>query len=401
MSTPTDLLLHVLTTSEGRNDPFPIYRQLLRGDRIFRAEPLGMWCVSRFDECREVLRSTSFGKGEGQQHLRFPDGSVRERAAGTPSILRLNPPDHTRIRGLVSRAFTPKRMQELRPSIEALTDELLDDLGAPGDEVDLISKFAFQLPVRVIAAMLGVPDEDRDWFRPRTAALVRSLEPAISVDEFDASRAAYSEVYRYMGELINDKRAAPGDDLLSALIAVEAEGDRLSEDELISNAILMFTAGFETTTNLIGNGVAALLAHPAQQQAVADDPSLWATAVEEILRFDGPVQLDGRIALEDTAIAGQPIAAGDMVTTLLGAANRDRLANHDPDTFDVSRSDIAILSFASGIHFCLGASLARLEGEVALGRLFGRFPDLQPGRIQPQRNDAITIRGYTSLPVRL
>ncbi len=389
-------------SEDGRRDPYPLYHELRSQAPVFRDDFTGSWFVSTFADCRAVLRDPTYIKGDRPDVLTLADGSTRERPANrTESMLFLNPPDHTRIRGLVSRAFTPRRIENLRPAIERLTNELLDDLGSPGDEVDLIGRFAFQLPVRVIAAMIGVPDEDRDWFRPRTADLVRSLEPTSTGADFDAAATSYGEIHAYMVELVAAKRNKPGHDLLSVLIEAEEAGDRLSEAELISNTILMFTAGFETTTNLIGNGVVGLVHHPAQLAALIADPSLWPNAIEELLRWDGPVQLDARQANVDVVLGGQDIPAGSQIVTLLGAANRDPASVADPDALVVSRAEVPILSFASGIHFCLGAALARIEGQVALQRLFERFPHLRLGPGPPVHNQAITIRGMSALPVTL
>lgn len=400
-ASPSDLVFRILASDEGRNDPYPLYRELRDTAPIFHDDNLDFWYLTRFEDCRTVLRSNSFGKSPRHERVSFVDGQVREpNPDDVPSMLFQNPPDHTRIRGLVSRAFTPRRMEEMRPQVKALTDELLDEMGGD-DVVDLIDRFAFQLPVRVIAALVGVPSEDRDWFRPRTADLVRTLEPTATADEWDAAEKSGREITEYMKDLVAEKRRNPGDDLLTSLVEVEAEGDRLTEGEMISNTVLMFTAGFETTTNLIGNGVLALLHHPDARRQLRERPELWPNAVEEMLRWDGPVQLDGRLCFEDTEIAGETIEAGSQVLTLIGAANRDPESVERPDEFDITRDDIPIMSFASGIHYCLGAALARLEGQVAMQRLFERYPDLEMAVDAPSRKAALTIRGLDHLPVRL
>lgn len=401
MADPSELVFKILASEEGRKDPYPLYDELRSTAPVFQDSTFGFWYLSRFDDCREVLRHPSFGKSEENERTSFVDGSVRERSADDqPSMLFQNPPDHTRIRKLVSRAFTPRRMAQLQPSVAALTDELLDDFGGPGDEVDLIDKLGFQLPIRVIAAMVGIPEADRDWFRPRTASLVRTLEPTVTPEEWEVADAAYVEVDRYIRDLVAKKRTSPGDDLLSDLIQVEEAGDRLSEEELISNTILMFSAGFETTTNLIGNGVLAILENRHQLDVLRDQPAQWPTAIDEMLRFDGPVQLDVRTCLEPAEVAGQAFEPGTQIMTLLGAANRDPAAIERPNEFDVTRDEVPLLSFASGIHFCLGAALARMEGLVSISKLFERFPDVDLAET-PTRKAALTIRGFDSLLLRL
>jgi cytochrome P450 len=410
-------LVALLATPEGRADPYPHYARIREHAPLFRST-LGSWVVTRFADCQHVLRAPQFGKGADQ------DATARMRTArwGIPadeiaefqefferrqSILTLNPPDHTRLRGLVSRAFTPSTVEALRPHVVMLCDHLLDtlaELADGGECVDVMRELAFPLPVAVIGELLGVPVADRMQFQALVRAATRILEPMSDVADLRGARRARISMEHYFEELIAERRRHPADDLLSELIAVSDGSDRLTQDEVISTAILLFAAGFETTTNLIGNGLLALLCHPDQQarlRSAVDDPSTVQRAVEELLRWDSPVQLDGRMALRDVEIQGQPIAPGDQVMTLLGAANRDPRRFRDPETLDLGRDEGPPMSFGSGIHFCLGAALARLEGQVCFGRLLTRFTDIELGDEGIAHRDSITLRGLARLPVRL
>ncbi len=324
------------------------------------------------------MRDPRFGKGEpgpiwqqydmteAQWHERFEDFTKQ-----TSSMLGMDPPDHTRLRRLVAKAFTPKTVEKLRPSIERLTDELLDR--CVGD-VDVIAVLAVAVPMSVIGEMLGVPVSMRDELQPHIRAAVATLELNPTLEQLDAAAIAATEAANRFDELIAERRQAPTDDLLSELVHVEEQGDQLSHAELISTIMLIFGAGFETTTNLIGNGLLALLDHPAELQRLRDDPSLMPTAIEELLRWDSPVQMDGRKAFEDVELHGVEVKAGGEVITLLGAANRDPRAFDDPERFDVGRNGAQPMSFGAGIHFCLGAPLARAEGRVVFERLLAPVP---------------------------
>lgn len=315
-------------------------------------------------------------------------------------MLFLNPPDHTRIRSLVSRAFTPRRVEGMRASITTLTDETLDRVADSGGG-DLMDLLAFPLPANVISELVGVPRVDRDWLRPLVADLSATLEPLTSEEVRLRAAESGAEVRHYLNELIAARRADPRDDLLSGLIAASDGEDRLSQEEVVVTTLLIYAAGFETTTNLLGNMVLTLLRHPDQLTRVRTEPSLVPTAVEEVLRFESPVQLDGRTAMEPAEVAGRRIDEGQGVMTLLGAANRDPAAVRDPDVFDVGRSDVPLLSFGSGIHYCLGASLARLEGQIVLSRMLDRFVRWELLEPEPPWRDRLTLRGLERLPVAL
>jgi cytochrome P450 len=362
--------------------------------------------LSRYADCKAVLASHEFGKGERDRArglLEDDDEAAQyaELQSRTRPMLFLNPPDHTRIRGLVSRAFTPRRIDALRPTIERMVADVLDPI-AGGGEVDLLDVLAFPLPVAVIGALVGVPAEDHDWFRTRVRDGAATLELSADAGVLRRGAVALAEMGEYFVDLIEVRKADPQDDLLSALIAAEDDGDRLTRDELISNVILLFAAGFETTTNLIGNGTVALTQHPDQLRRLRDDRRLLPGAVEEVLRYDSPVQLDARTALVDTTLPdGTAVAAGETAVTLLGAANRDPARFADPDRFDVERADNAPLSFAWGIHHCIGAGLARAEGAVAFGALLDRFDGIEVLDDPPRWRPGLTLRGLERLPVRL
>ncbi|MDN3353922.1 cytochrome P450 [Actinomadura sp. DC4] len=375
---------------EFRADPYAHYRDLRAGGPLQRT-PAGLWVSPSFAVCTRVLRDPRFGHGDGLE------GSGRLPPRRARSFLVLDPPEHTKLRRLVSRAFTARLVERLRPRVAALVDELL---AVPSGEVDLISTLAHPLPVIVISEMLGVPPEDHDRFRGWSEALARGLDPDFLIPEQDLSRReqARAEFGAYFRELAARRRAAPGDDLLSGLAAIE----ELSEDDLVATCILLLVAGHETTVNLIANGTLALLRAPDQLAWFGANLGSAAAAVEELLRYDPPVQLSVRAALEDTEVAGQPIRRGEMVMLLLSAANRDPEVFADPDRLDLTRwvnEAPRHLAFGQGIHFCLGAPLARVEGQIALTALVRRGVAPVPG--PPKYKNNLILRGLAELPVRL
>jgi cytochrome P450 len=399
---PDAVLLELLMTQEGKADPYPRYAALHAAAPAFRSG-LGSVVLSRFDDCQFVLRDPRFGKATdaAQMAARFNFSEddldkVRELTTRSGSMLTMNPPDHTRLRALVSKAFTPKAIEALRPHIERLTDGFLDDMGG---EVDVMTALAFPLPVTVIGELLGIPPGDRAQFQGLVRTVTKTMDMGISTEALQAGIEASDAMVAYFADLIAERRKAPGDDMLTELIAAEDEGDQLTEDELISTMILLFAAGFETTTNLIGNGLFALLRSPDQLRRLRHDPSLLRPGVEELLRYDSPVQVNGRNAFEDVEVAGQQVVAGEMVMTLLGAANHDPTHFTDPDRLDVGRNQGPPLSFGSGIHYCLGAALARVEGQVVFGRLLERFGSIELCGDEPCYRDSLTLRGLETLPV--
>ncbi|MCB1004196.1 MAG: cytochrome P450 [Acidimicrobiales bacterium] len=406
---PDEALAALFFSDAGLDDPNPYYHRL-RAHAPVHHSATGAIFLTRYEDCREVLRDNRFGKAtrEGDSLIPSSDPAVaeyrrdllRRRGPDRPmSMLFLNPPAHTRQRGLVSRAFTPRRVEELRSRIRALADGVVDRFVEQGGG-DLLEAVGFPLPVAVIGAMVGVPEADWPRFRSLITAAAAGIEAGATVEELKAAEAANAEVYRYFEGLVAERRARPRDDLLTDLLAVDDAGDRLSEPEVIVVAMLLFAAGFETTTNLIGNGMAALLRNPAEMVRLWDDPARLPGAVEEMLRWDSPVQLDVRTALEPAEVAGEPVPEGQSVVTLLGAANRDPDHFADPDRFDVGRDEGPPMSFASGIHYCLGANLSRAEGHEVFGSLIERCRSIELDGPLVRRH-RMTLRGFEAVPVRV
>ncbi|MGI9598391.1 MAG: cytochrome P450 [Acidimicrobiales bacterium] len=401
-----EALVEVFASAKGLADPNPYYRQL-RDEVPIHISGFGGTVFSRYDDCRAMLRDNRFGNGDGEPDQQFGGGGpeadayrkeMEARRADRPqSMLGLDPPDHTRQRGLVSRAFTPRRIEGLRDRIAELVDERLDALAeaGTGDAMDLLAE---PLPVSVISEMLGVPETDWPDIRSQVSELVEALEPSASVDELKKAEAASTELWHYFTDLVAVRRAEPQDDLLSGLIEARDEQDMLSEGEILAVANLLFAAGAETTTNLIGNGLNALFNHPDQLDRLWADPSLVPTAVDEILRFDSPVQIDGRTCLEEAEACGVKFSKGDRLMTLLGAANRDPAHFDDPESFDVGRQGEPVMSFGSGIHYCLGANLAKVEGQEVFAGLIRRFEKIEPAGDRTYRK-RLVLRGLEQCPV--
>ena len=382
---------------EHRTDPYPLYRRLRELDPVHRS-PAGPWVLTRHADATAVLRDPRFSPNPAHLHGERPQ--VGPRRIDTKVLLFLDPPDHTRIRSLVSKAFTPGRVRQLRARVEAMVDELLDRAEERGS-MELIADLAYPLPVSVICELLGVPAVDRDVFRSWSSDASRLLDRDIDLDEEALQRGgeAIAGFTEHFVALIGERRESPRDDLLSALIAAEEGGERLSWEELLSTIILLFLAGHETTVNLIGNGALALLRHPGELERLRREPALGASAVEELLRYDSPVHVTARIATADLEVGGTPVAEGEQVVVLVAAANRDPAVFPDPDRLDLGRPDNRHLSFSAGTHYCLGAALARLEGEVALGKLVRRFPRLELADPDPTYRDHLVLRGLRALPL--
>ncbi len=384
-------------------DPYPQYERLRDEDPVHRT-PLGVLVVSRYEDVNQILRDprTSVQRFETSdmtpEHMRPLRDRQMERE---PSILGLDPPDHTRLRKLVQRTFTPRAIGRMRDQTTAIVDDLLDDLSGR-DEIDLIADYAFVIPFAVIHAMLGLPAADVAQVRAWSHALTQTLEPLLTPEQVTAALEAGEHMDRYLTDAIAAKRQDPATDLLTDLVLAEEEGDRMSEAELLSMTSLLFIAGHETTVNLIGNGTHALLRHPDQLDLVQTDESVDDTVADELLRYDSPVQTSGRRVMHDVEVAGRVIPSGEMVLTALGSANRDpRFWGDTADDLDVTRADAnRHVSFGSGVHHCLGAALARMEGEIAITRLVRRFPDLALAG-DPTYNARIILRGRDVLPVRL
>jgi cytochrome P450 len=379
-------------------DPYPMYQRLRAEDPVHHS-PLGFWVLTRYDDVVAALRDPRLAKEAIASFVAARFGAPIP--AMGQSMLDRDPPDHTRLRGLVSKAFTPRVVEGLRPHIQQIVDGLLDraeDAGA----MDLIEEFAYPLPVMIICRMLGVPVADQERFKAWSLDVARGLDAILLPPDSDVGRraiAARHALADYFRALIAERRAAPRGDMLSGLIAAEEAGDTLSEEELLATCILLLIAGHETTVNLIGNGTLALLRHPDQLQRLRDNPGLIGTAVEELLRYDGPVQRTARIPGEDVTIGGVTIPRGDMVMPFIGAADRDPAQFPEPDRLDIGRAENRHIAFGWGIHFCLGAPLARLEGQIAIGTLVRRLPKLALATGRPEFRQSLTLRGLKSLPV--
>ncbi|GLZ06361.1 cytochrome P450 [Actinomadura sp. NBRC 104412] len=385
-----------------RADPYPRYRELDAARSLART-PAGLWVTTGHELCERVLRDPGFGH-------RPAEGVVwRDAPARRRSFLTMDPPDHTRLRRLVGKAFTARLVERLRPRVEELVADLLDAL-PEGEPVDLLAALAYPLPVIMISELLGVPPEDRDLFKGWSDALARGLDPDFLLPAGDLAKReeARTEFAGYFAELAARRRAEPRDDLLSALVAVSDGGEVLSEADLLATCVLLLVAGHETTVNLIGNGALALLRHPDQLAWFRAHPDESAAAVEELLRYDPPVQLTLRSALEDRVVGGTPVPKGGMVLLILGAANRDPAVFRDPDRLDLTRYAGAgtgraeaprHLAFGHGIHFCLGAPLARLEGRIALRRLFER--EVALADVPLTYRDNLVLRGLSALPATI
>ena len=400
---PDALLLELIATPEGRADPYPRYAALREKAPVHRSA-FGIWTLTDYEDCQLLLRHPGVGKdfssAMNSLGLSDADREAQDRFRNDRSnMLVTDPPDHTRLRGLVTRAFTPRTVEKLRPRIVALVDELLDGFEGHG-EVEVMDALAFPLPVTVIGDMLGVPVEDRPLLRPLVRSVTAILELAVSPEALAEAGEADSKLGAYFADLVADRRANPQDDLLTKLIEAEDKGDQLTEHELISTVILLFAAGFETTTHLIGNGLLALLRNPGELARLRGDRSLVRSAVEELLRYDSPVQIAARTNYEDLSLGGTTIPTGSLVLAMLGAANRDPARFHDPERLDVGRDEGAPMSFGGGIHFCLGAALARLEGQIVLDRLLDRFGTMELVGGPPTVRDSLTLRGLTDLRVR-
>jgi cytochrome P450 len=368
---------------------------------VHYSEVVRGWVLTRYEDCNAVLRDPRFIRGYAASlDQRRPNW--RERRAlvrGERTMLNLDGPAHTRLRKLVARAFTPRSVERLRPAVEAMVSEPLDRLAKAGGG-DLMTELAFPLPVRVIGELLGVPEDDRARFRDLAARLTVVFEMGNTPEQWKGAEEAGTDIDAYFTGLIASKRARPADDLLSALLAVDDAGDRLSDDEVVSLSSLLFVAGFETTTNLIGNGILALLNHPDQIEVLRNRPELFATLPDELLRYDGTVQLVARLSSEPVEVGGVLMGKNETVFPLLGAANHDPARYDDPDRLDVTRTDIRPLSFGGGIHYCLGAALARLETEIVFRELIGRFGTIELDGLAPRR-DRLSLRGPDMVPLAL
>ena len=374
---------------EFRRNPYPFYDLLRENAPVFFWDRWGVWFLSRYEDCNALLRNNRLGHGTFGDP---PEGQEALIAMQQDWMLFQNPPDHTRLRGLVHKAFTPRIVEQLRGKVQAITDSLLDKVHAAG-HMDLIADLAYPLPVTVIAEMLGVPAEEQLRFHQLSNDLARTLDLTEDPAIYERGSQAAAAITAYVKDLTDQRRTNPQDDLLSALVAVEEAGDRLTEAELFATFGLLFVAGHETTINLIGNGMLALLKHSDQLAQLKSNPALIKTAVEELLRYDSPVQMTSRMVLETIDLDGHTIERGQQVSFLLGAANRDPAQFEAPNSLNITRQPNQHLAFGSGIHYCIGAPLARLEGQIAINTLLRRMPDLKLETEAPELADNYLLRG--------
>ena len=390
---------------EHRRDPHATWRRLRQAAPVYRSRIFGAWILTRYADVEHVLRDRNFTTDRREVPLmkliaRLTRNDPELSATIERNLLMIDGPDHARLRGLVSKAFTPRRVEQLRPRLQAIADERLDQAAEDG-EMELVADFAHPFPVIAIAELLGIPPADRTLFHAWSADLVQLLDPLQGHGGLGPPRRANHELFAYFKPLLAERRANPRDDLLSAMIAAETDGESLSELDLLALSSLLLVAGHETTANLIANAVIALLRHPDERKRLQDDPELITSAVDEFLRYDGPIQLTDRAVREDCEIGGQQIRKGQVVAVVLAAANRDPDRFPDPDRLDLGRSDNHHLAFGQGNHFCLGSQLARLEAEIAVGTLLRRFPDFSGDPEPPAWRRSMILRGPEALPLRL
>jgi cytochrome P450 len=387
-------------TADFLANPYPLFAQLREMAPIINISSSPghqVWMVTRFNEAVQVLKDNRFSVEFARNRTEYFEYADRAGGGGfilNRSMISVDEPDHSRLRKLVSKGFTPRYIEGLRPRIQDLANELLDKVTNRG-EMDLIGDFAYPLPINVISEMMGVPPADRSQIREWSAVIARNYDDPQKEVKLDAFS-------KYVHQLVAEKRAKPQDDLVSKLVRIEEDGDRLSEQELLSMVALLIFAGHETTSNLIGNGALALFDHPEQMHKLIKDPGLIPSAVEEMLRFCGPVLSPApRHALEDMEIGGQAIHAGDMVMVIVASANHDPSQFTSPEELEIARTMEKHIAFGQGIHYCLGAPLARLEGEIAFTALLKRTPDihLRVPREEIQWNASMILRGISTLPV--
>jgi pimeloyl-[acyl-carrier protein] synthase len=389
-----------------KSDPYPTYHRLRESDPVHKSSLNGAWVLTRYADIKNVLRDPRFRveqlSGRIAAKSKVVPGAAGDFAplaiATGTWLLFLDPPDHTRLRSLVGKAFSSAEVERLRGQIREMVNQLLDRV-KDCERLDLIAALAAPLPVMVIAQMLGLPAADLDKLRHWADELSRVVDPLRSIGDYEYLNEVAAEMIDYFRRLIGERRLALGEDRLSALIAAREQEDKLSENELLSICIFLFVAGEETTVNLIGNGMLALLRSPEQMGQLQQHPELMPTAVEELLRYDSPAQFTSRVATEEIELGGKIIGAGELVYLCIGAANRDPAQFADPDRLDLARSDNRHLAFADGIHYCLGSILARLEGQIAIEAIVQTFPNLKLSPEPLAWRENIILRGLKSLPV--
>ncbi len=388
--------------------PYPFYDELRSEDPVHWSDRLGSWILTRYDDVTWALLNHQRLINSGRIATILDQLPEKDRERMRPlyhhfsgGLIHSDPPDHTRVRTLVNKAFTPRAVESMRSRAEAIVNELLDTV-EKSEKMDVIRDFAYPLPTIVICDILGLPAKDREEFKRWSDGIIEltAVSP-LTVEAADRARQSLVELREYFSSLVADRRKNPRSDMLSVLVAAEEQGDRLSLAELLSTSVTLLVAGHETTTHLIGNGLFALLQHPGQFQMLRDDPSLMAGAIEEFLRYDSPLQRQLRRASETMEMGGKQIREGDLVSVMLGAANRDPAAFPEPNRLDITRAENRHVSFGKGIHFCLGAPLARIEGPIALSALLSRFPRMRLAADSFEWQHDIAFRGLRALPIRL
>ncbi len=384
-------------------NPYPTYARLRTKDPVHWSPLMESWVLSRYEDVDTILRDYKRFSSDARNRRSARRRRQRQPSVTAPneppSMLFSDPPDHTRLRALVNKAFIPQAIEALKPRIRAIAEELLSQIQDPA-AFDVIETIAYPLPVIVMAELLGVPTKDRAQFKIWSDQRARLLEPTITSSEIQVAIQAGREFDAYFMDVINARRKEPRDDLISTLVAAEDAGDKLAPGELLVMLRLLLIAGNETTTNLIGNGLLALLRHPDQLRALRDDPGRMPAAVEELVRYDGPVQVDGRNAMEDMEIKGRHIQQGQSIVVLIGSANHDPDVFSNPEQLDITRKEASHIAFGRGIHHCLGAPLARLEGRLAFEAILERFTDMRLLVDDPPFKDNVVLRSLRSLPVR-
>jgi len=390
MSSSTPTQTFDWTSPDFLADPYSHYKRLRETDPVHYNEARGGWMLLRYNDMVEVLRDDErFSAERGGPQI--GDNVPR-------SMLGSDPPDHTRLRTLVNKAFTARTVRQLTSRIQEIVDELVAGVADRG-EMEAITEFAYPLPITVIAEMLGVPSSDRNFFRDASQKIAVALGPLEDMQVALRAMEGRNALVDYFNELIPKRRDSPRDDVLTALLQATEQGDVLTHGELLAMLLLLLVAGHETTVNLIGNGLLALLRNPEQLERLRNEDGIERHAVEELLRYDSPVQMTGRIAKVDMEIGGKPIRAGQPVSTVVASANRDPEVFDDPDALDLEREPCNHLSFSAGIHFCLGAQLARLEGQIALSTVVRRFPNIRLATNDLRYRPAPILRGLDALPV--
>lgn len=384
---------------EFQANPYPFYRELREREPVHLSS-LGVWVVTRYDDVASILRDTRFGRQGIARLLEARMGLGSDGGPQKRDMFFSDPPDHTRLRSLVNRAFTPKAVEAMRPRVQEVVDRLLDRI-AGESQTDLIASLAYPLPVTVICDMLGLPTADHELLQSHSADVAASVDAPARSPALARGRESRLKLEEYFRSLVAVRRNKPQGDMLSSLIAAEEQGDKLTEDELLSTCILLLITGHQDSTNFVGSSVVTLLQHPGALRELREDPALIPAALEELLRYESPTQRTARMTKTDVELGGVRIPKGSVVAAVIGAANRDPAHFEDPERLDIRRANNRHIAFGYGIHFCLGSALARMEGQITLSTLFQRFPNLALAADKLDWHPSSWMRGLRTLPVTL